>query len=111
QPPETAIVCDEDDVWVRWGRRNGMLIRMQADSLCIQRHVSEVDARVLRPRDCPAIRPVNIAIEIVDLAVLIRATDVDDVGRAWWRVNGHIVTALPFTIVERSEARCPVGRV
>ena len=88
-----------------------MLIRVEADSLCIQRHVSEVNARVLGPGDCPAVRPVNIAIKIVDLAVLIRATNVDDVGRAWWRVNGHIVAALTFAIVERSKARCTVGRV
>src|SRR5215469_12666608 len=92
-----------------------MLVRVQGYSGRSTRpggvrcHIGEVDACILGPHDVAAIRPMNVAINVIDLSVLRRATDINDVWEARGREDRHVIAALPGAVIERTKTRCAVS--
>src|SRR5215470_782566 len=75
----------------------------------VRRHIGEVHAGVLRAHDVAAIRAVNIGTNVIDLSVLRRATDINDVWEARGRPDRHVIAALPGAVIERTKTRCAVS--
>ena len=111
EPPDAAVVPDEDDIGAERHAGDRVLVGVQADALGVDRHVGEVRRVVLRALDRAAVRAERDRVTAEDLVVLHRAADVDHVREPGRRVHGHVVRALPDAVVERAEARRAVGRV
>ena len=57
QPPQAAVVPDEDDVRVERCCRDGVLVRVQANARVVDRHVREVHPGILGALNRAPVRP------------------------------------------------------
>src|SRR5262249_1810013 len=107
ETPNATVIGVKQNVRVARHSSHGVLVRVPAHAIGIYGHVCEIDACVLRALDRPAVRRRMCGEYFV---VLHRAPDVNDVWRAWWRIDRHIIRALTAAVVVGGEAGRARGR-